>query len=141
MPDKGPNEEPVEEPDQASDSESKREPASEPPSGTDRDEDGIPDVDEVIGTFLREASLWPVLAVILGSGGAFAAMLMILAVVDHNPFAAAALFLVLGMTIDVVYRARSRPSYRNGARLLLSIWGVGLAFAGLAVWTGIAFST
>ena len=128
------------EPDRESDGESKREPASEPPSRAERDEDGIPDVDEVIGAFLREASLWPVLAVILGSGGAFAAMLMILAVVDRNPFAAAALFLVLGMTIDVVYRARSRSSYRNGARLLLSIWAVGFAFAGLAVWSGIAFA-
>ena len=136
-----PEKEPDKEPDQESDGESKRVPVSEPPGGTDRDEDGIPDVDEVIGTFMREASLWPVLAVFLGSGGAFAAMLMILAVVDHNPFAMAALFLVLGMTIDVVYRARSRPSYRNGARLLLSIWGVGLAFAGLAVWSGIAFAT
>ena len=125
MPDEGPDEKPDEGPDE------------EP----DRDDDGIPDVDEVIGTFLREASLWPVLAVVLGSGGAFAAALMILAVVDRNPFAAAALFLVLGMTIDVVYRARSLPAYRNGARLLLSIWVVGFAFAGLAVWTGIAFAT
>ena len=123
------------------DKEPDREPNGEPGREPDHDGDGIPDVDQVIGTFMSEASLWPVLAVILGSGGAFAAALMILAVVDRNPFAAAALFLVLGMTIDVVYRARSRPSYRNGARLLLSIWAVGFAFAGLAVWSGIAFST
>lgn len=116
-------------------------PDDKPEGGPERDDDGLPGVDQVIGTFLREASLWPVLAVILGSGGAFAAALMILAVVDHNPFAAAALLLVLGMTIDVVYRARSRPAYRNGARLLLAIWGVGLLFAGLAVWSGIAFAS
>ena len=117
------------------------EPEGEPEKEPDRDEDGIPGVDQVIGTFMHEASLWPVLAVAVGSGGAFAAALMILAVVDRNPFAAAALLLVFGMTIDVLYRARSRPGYRNGARLLLSIWAVGLAFVGLAVWSGIAFAT
>ncbi len=118
-----------------------REPEEESDKESDRDEDGIPSVDQVIGTFMHEASLWPVLAVAVGSGGAFAAALMILAVVDRNPFAVAALLLVFGMTVDVVYRARSRPDYRNGARLLLSIWAMGLAFVGLAVWSGIAFAT
>lgn len=105
------------------------------------DDDEFPSVDQLIGTFMREASLWPVLAVVLGSGGAFAAMMLILALVDRNPFAVVALLLVLGMTVDVLFRARRRPSYRNGARLLLLVWGVGLAFAGLAVWSGIAFSS
>jgi len=103
--------------------------------------DELPGVDAMIGTFLREPSLWPVLAVILGSGGAFTAALLVLAAVDRNPFAAAALLLILGMTIDVVIRARRHPSHRNGARLLLLVWSAGFALAGLAVWTGIAFTS
>lgn len=139
MPDGESNRGPVGAPDERPKDGPQDAPIDEPTKAQDRDDDGIPGVDQVIGAFLGEASLWPVLAVILGSGGAFAAALMILAAIDHNPFAAAALLLVLGMTIDVLYRARSRPAYRNGARLLLAIWGVGLLFAGLAVWSGIAF--
>jgi hypothetical protein len=107
----------------------------------DPDEDAFPSTDQVIGTFLGEPTLWPVLVVILASGGAFTAALMILASVDRNPFAALALLLILGMTIDVVFRARRHPSYRNGARFLLLLWGAGIAFAGLALWSGIAFSS
>ena len=103
------------------------------------EDDELPNFDQLIGTFMGEASLWPVLAVVVGSGGAFAAMMLILALVDRNPFAGVALILVLGMTVDVLFRARRRTGYRNGARLLLLVWGMGIAFAGLAVWSGIAF--
>lgn len=109
--------------------------------GGDGADDGLPGFDQLIGTFMQEPSLWPVLAVALGSGGAFAATLMVLAGVDRNPFAAAALLLVLGMTIDVVVRARRRPSYRNGARLLGLIWLAGFLFSGLALWSGIAYTS
>lgn len=104
------------------------------------DDDELPSFDRLITTFLREPSLWPVLVVALGSGGAFAAALLVLAAVDRNVFAVAALVLVLGMTIDVVVRARTRPAYRSGALLLVLLWGIGLAFAALAVWTGIAYA-
>lgn len=109
--------------------------------GGDGGNDGLPSFDQLVGTFLQEPSLWPVLAVALGSGGAFAATLMILAGVDRNPFAAAALLLVLGMTIDVVVRARRRPSYRNGARLLALVWLAGLVLSGVALWSGIAYTS
>lgn len=102
--------------------------------------DELFDVDRVIGSFLRESSLWPVLVVLLGSGGAFAAALMVLAFVDRNPFAAAALILIFGVTVDVCHRAWTRPHYRNGALLLGLLWAMGLVFAGFAVWSGIAFS-
>ncbi len=108
--------------------------------GGSGEDDGLPGFDQLIGTFMQEPSLWPVLAVGLGSGGAFAATLMILAGVDRNPFAAAALLLVLGMTIDVALRARKRPSYRNGARLLALIWLAGLVLSGVALWSGIAYA-
>ncbi len=115
---------------------------NEPPiEGPEKEPEGdeFPGFDALIGTFMREASLWPVLAVALGSGGAFAAALLVLAFVDRNLFAAAALLLVFGMTVDVLLRARRLPSYRNGALLLLLVWGVGIALAGLALWSGIAF--
>jgi hypothetical protein len=113
---------------------------AEPAGPGDPDDDRLPGVDELIGTFLREAALWPVLAVVIGSGGAFTAALLVLAAVDRNPFAALALLLILGMTIDVGLRARSRPTYRNGALLLGLIWASGLILAGIAVWSGIALA-
>lgn len=113
---------------------------AEPSLPEDPDDDRLPSVDALIGTFMREAALWPVLAVVIGSGGAFTAALIVLAAVDRNPFAALALVLILGMTVDVGLRARSRPSYRNGAWLLALIWTAGLSFAGIAVWSGIAFA-
>lgn len=103
--------------------------------------DELPGFDQLVGAFMKEPSLWPVLAVALGSGGAFAATLLILAGVDRNPFAGVALLLIFGMTVDVFVRARRRPSYRNGARLLALIWIAGLIFAGIAIWTGIAFTS
>lgn len=112
------------------------------PLASDReneDEDGFPSVDEIIGTFMTESSLWPVLIVMLGTAGAFGGAMFVLTGVDHNPFAAAALFLLLGMTVDIVFRSRRNVGLRNLARLIGLIWLVAAAFAGLAVWSGIAF--
>jgi len=102
------------------------------------DDDAFPGVDELLGSFLSEASLWPLLIVILGSGGAFGAAALILTFVDHNPFAAAALLLIMGMTVDVALRARREPGFRNIAKLIGLLWTSALAFAAVALWTGIA---
>ena len=110
---------------------------SRPDERGERDE--FPGVDELLGHFLSEPSLWPVLIVMLGSGGAFGAAALILAVVDHNPFAGAALLLIVGMSVDVGLRARRQPGYRNIARLIGLVWASALGFAALAVWTGLAF--
>lgn len=147
MLDEEPDEGPKDEPDAVRNGESDKQPDDAPAdaSGADPkrapDDDAFPSTDQLLGTFMGEASLWPVLFVMLASGGAFTAALMILAAVDRNPFAAIALVLILGMTIDVVFRARRHPNYRNGALFLLLLWGAGIAFAGLAVWSGIAFSS
>lgn len=101
--------------------------------------DAFPGFDELLGSFMGEPSLWPVLIVVLGSAGAFGAAALILAFVDHNPFAAAALVLIFGMSLDVVIRGRRDLRYRNAGRLVAMIWGSALAFTGLAVWTGLAF--
>jgi hypothetical protein len=102
------------------------------------DDDRFPSVDDLIGSFLSESSLWPVLIVMLGSAGALGAALLVLTGVDRNPFAALALLLLAGMTLDVVIRARRIPGLRNVARMVVLIWGVAIALAIVAIETGIA---
>jgi hypothetical protein len=108
-------------------------------SQDDEAPDDFPDFDQLIGSFMKEASLWPVLIVVLGSGGAFGAALLILVGVDHNPFAAAALLLLVGMTVDIGVRAYRQNLHRNLAKLVGLVWGASLALAAVAIWTGIAF--
>jgi hypothetical protein len=105
----------------------------------DETQEDFPSVDELIGSFMQEASLWPVLIVAIGSAGAFGAALFILTGIDRNPFAAAALLLILGMSVDVFLQARRKAVYRNLARLVGLVWCAAIALAGLAIWTGIAF--
>jgi hypothetical protein len=100
--------------------------------------DEFPSVDELLGSFLNEASLWPVLIVAIASGGAFGAAMLVLTGIDHNPFAAAALLLILGMSIDVFIQARRKAIYRNIAKMIGLVWCAAIAFAALAIWTGIA---
>ena len=115
------------------------EPEDQKPDEPSEEGDGFPSLDELIGSFLSETSLWPVLIVALGSSGAFGAAALILAIVDRNPFAAAALLLMIGMTIDIAFRARREPSQRNIAKLVGLAWAASAGFAALAIWTGIAF--
>ncbi len=105
----------------------------------DESPEDFPDIDQLIGSFMREGSLWPVLLVAIASAGAFGAAMLILVGVDHNPFAAAALLLIIGMTVDMFVRARRHAGYRNLARLIGLIWCAAIALALLAIWTGIAF--
>ncbi len=113
------------------------------PEEPDRDprrteDDAFPGVDEILGSFLSEASLWPVLIVALGSGGAFGAAALILTFIDHNPFAGAALLLVGAMTVDVAIRARREKGRRNVVKLIALLWTSALLFSAVALWTGIA---
>lgn len=104
------------------------------------DEDEFPTLDELIGTFFSEASLLPVVVVVLGSGGAFGAALLVLTALDRNPFAAAALILIAGMTVDISLRARKDARFRNLALLIGMVWAASVVLAGVAVWTGVASS-
>jgi hypothetical protein len=105
----------------------------------DESPEDFPGLDQLIGGFMKEASLWPVLLVAIASAGTFGAAMLILVGVDHNPFAAAALVLVFGMTVDVFIRARRDASHRNLAKLIGLIWCAAIALAILAIWSGIAF--
>jgi hypothetical protein len=105
----------------------------------DETQEDFPNVDELIGNFMQEASLWPLLVVVIASAGAFGAALLILTGIDRNPFAAGALLLIFGMSVDVFIQARRKAVYRNLARLVGLIWCAAIALTGLAIWTGIAF--
>ena len=121
--------------------EAQDEPTSPLPDHDFRDDesDAFPTIDELIGTFFQEPSLLPIVIVILLSGGAFGAAMLILTVLDRNPFAAAALILITGMTVDICLQARKKQSFRNVARLIGLVWAVSVALAILALWSGIAF--
>ncbi len=95
--------------------------------------------DEILGSFMKDVSLWPVLIVAIGSAGTIGAAMLILTGIDHNPFAAVALLLIFGMSVDVFVQARRKAVHRNLARLVGLIWCAAIALAGLAIWTGIAF--
>ena len=99
----------------------------------------FPGVDELIGSFMRETALWPVLVVAIGSAGALGAAMLILVGVDRNPFAGVALLLVLGLSLDVLVQARRKAVHRNLAKLIGLIWCSAIALAALAIWTGIAY--
>ena len=103
------------------------------------DDDEFPSLDDLIGTFFEETALLPLVVVVLGSGGAFGAALLVLTAVDRNPFAAAALVLIAGMTVDISLRARKEAGYRNLALLIGMVWAASVVLAGVAVWTGLAF--
>ena len=96
-----------------------------------------PGIDALLRVLVDETTLWPLLIVLFASGGAFGAALLVLAGVDRNPFAALALLLVLGMTLDIAWRARSRPGLRLVARGIGMLWITAAAMATLAWWFGI----
>lgn len=115
--------------------EQEREARPEPPE----EEDEFPSLDELIGTFFSEASLLPIVVVVLGSGGAFGAALLVMTAVDRNPFAMGALVLLAGMTVDISLRARKEAGFRNLALLVGLVWAASVLLALLAAWTGLAF--
>ena len=111
----------------------------EPESATPEDagpEDG-PSANELLDTLFTDTALWPLLTVILISGGAIGAGILVLAFGDHNYLAAAALLLLAGMTIDVSVRSRREPSYRILAKAVLALWASAIALALVAVFSGI----
>ena len=119
---------------------SDREPVEDVPASPDsrRDEpEDLPSGHEMLGTLFAESSLWPLLSVIIGSLGALMAALLVLALGDRNPFAAGALLLIVGMTLDIGIRSRRKATLRHLAKLLALLWSVGIALAIVARLSGI----
>lgn len=97
----------------------------------------MPNANDLLGHLFEEKSLWPLLSVLLASLGALGAGLLVLALVDRNPFAAAALLLLAGMTADVMIRSRRKSGTRSIAKLLGMLWGAAAALALIAWASGI----
>jgi hypothetical protein len=123
-------------PDPHTDAEKPRDPGRGDPA--DEAPEDLPSANDLLGTLFEEASLWPLLTVILGSTGAFGAALLVLAGVDRNPFAAGALVLLFGMSVDLIVRSRRRPAIRNLAKLVAMFWTAAILLAIVAITTGIA---
>lgn len=107
----------------------------------DRDEGeatGLPSLDEHLSVFFGETTLWPVLIVLVASLGAMGAAAIVLAFGDRNPFAAIALLLVAGMTVDLGWRARRRRELRRVAASVAVLWLASGLMAAAALYFGIA---
>ena len=97
-----------------------------------------PTDDDFVSGLLRDTSLWPLLIVAVTVAGTLGAAMLILVGIDHNPFAAAALLLVLGMSVDIFIQSRKKPNYRSIAKIIGVVWSAAIGLAALAIWTGIA---
>jgi hypothetical protein len=89
-----------------------------------------------LAPFFRDSTLWPVLGVAVAIFVVLGASALLLAFVERNPFALAAVLLLLGISVDAVVRDRRR----GGSRLLLGsvagFWLLSIAAATGAHWAG-----
>ncbi|MDP6244664.1 MAG: hypothetical protein QF462_15205, partial [Myxococcota bacterium] len=69
-------------------------------------------VDSVLLEYVRDPALWPVLAVLVLVAATLGACVLLLAIVDRNLFAMAALALLVGMSAHAVGRNLRR--WRSG---------------------------
>jgi len=110
----------------------------DPPDGARRS--AAPDAPEPGGLerwlapYFRDSTLWPVLAVAAATAVTVVASVLLLAVVDRNLTAGAAVLVLGWISVDVLRRER-RARGRTGlaGRAILSLWALGSA-AALAAW-------
>ena len=90
----------------------------------------MPDFERWIEPYFRDSSLWPVLIVVASILVTLVAAVLLLAVVDRNLSAMAALLALVWMSGDATLRqlrARHRLGLVGGA--ILAVWGLGAAAA------------
>jgi hypothetical protein len=90
----------------------------------------VPDLESWIEPYFRDSSLWPVLLVALAIGATLLGSLILLAAVDRQPTAMAALVALVWMSGDATrrqLRARRRLGLVGGS--LLSLWALAGAAA------------
>ena len=89
-----------------------------------------------LAPFFRDSTLWPVLIVaaaifvVLGAAG------LLLAFVDRNPFALAAVLLLLWISVDALVRDRRRGRSRLLLGCVAGFWLLSIAAAAGARWAG-----
>jgi hypothetical protein len=104
----------------------------------EREATGLPSLNEHLAVFFGETTLWPVLIVLVASLGTMGAAAIVLAFGDRNPFAALALLLVAGMSVDLGWRARRRRELRRIAASVGVLWLASVLLAAAALYFGIA---
>lgn len=99
--------------------------------------DGGAPLDRFLRTYVEDSTLWPVLAVaalILASCGA---ALLLLALVDRNPFAGAALLVLVWMSGDVLRGDLRRRRLGATGGVVLGLWALAAAVAAAGAWLGV----
>jgi hypothetical protein len=105
---------------------------AEPPQ--DPDERSI---DRWIAPFFHDSTLYPMVIVAAAIGVTLGSTLVLLAAADRNPFAAAALLLLLGMSADAVYHDFRRGRLGLASRAIAVLWALSVLGAGAVAWWGI----
>jgi hypothetical protein len=104
------------------------------PVRSDRDEPG--GVELWLAPFFRDSTLWPVLAVVAAVFVLFGALGILLAVVERNPAAVAAMLGLAWGSLDALIRyGRGSGSWRL-VFFVIGFWVLSIAAAIGAVWTG-----
>jgi hypothetical protein len=89
-----------------------------------------------LAPFFRDSSLWPVLCVAVAIFVVLGASALLLAFVERNPFAVAALLLLLWISVDAVIRDRRRGRSRLLLGCVTGFWLLSIAAAAGARWAG-----
>ena len=87
-----------------------------------RDDAGVARVDSTLRIYLGDTSLWPVLFAGLATFTTFGTWLLWMVFEGRNPFGAAALLLLLGMSIDLWVRDLRGRRFGATSRVVLAWW-------------------
>lgn len=90
---------------------------------------GVARVDHALGIYLGDSLLWPVLFAGFATFSTLGTWLVWMVVQGRNPFGAAALLLLLGMTVDLWVRDLRAGRFGATSRIVLVWWGVCVAGA------------
>jgi hypothetical protein len=80
--------------------------------------------------YVRDSTLWPVLLVAAAIFVTLGAAVLVSAIGDRNPFALAALLLLLGVSLDASVRELRSTGFGTICGMLLAFWGLSAAAAG-----------
>jgi hypothetical protein len=116
-------------------------PQGEREPGPSHDPEREPAPGEGLGRFLlpffSDSTLWPVTFVGAAILVTFVAGIALFALAERNPFALAALALLVVMSGDAVWRDVRRRGFGTASRVIVGLWCLVALAAGAAVWLGL----
>ena len=110
-------------------------PKADPPAKSDAPEDRA--LDRWLSPYFTDSTLFPVVLVAAAVGVTLGSTLLLLAVVERNFFAAAALFVLAGVSVDVVYRDLKRRRFGLLSRIVAGFWALSTLGAAAAIRWGV----